>query len=388
MKARAMNSISRIPGRLAFCSLSLFPAWGMAAGETAAVAAMPPRIVIVGDSTASEYGPERWPRTGWGQVLDRYLDPAVQVIDRAKSGRSSRSFIAEGWFDGVAAELRAGDLLLIQFGHNDEKREATERHSEPTREFPGYLQRYLDLAASRGATPVLLTPVARRQFDGAEPVESHGAYSDAVRRLARERSVALIDLDERSRDLLRALGPEASMSYYLHDDAAGLHDDTHFHRRGAEAIACLVAADLGAGRLVDPRWFVRDTDCGAPRDALARRAVQPAPSLVAGGPDRVRDMPATHGGMGSSTAFDYFSAVDGLDWVVRCRELAAGAGIGLHSHGRDEVYYVLAGQGIYTVDGVDHPVGPGAAMLTRDGSTHAIRQVGGAPLRLLIVYRR
>lgn len=378
--------MTAIPGflrGLALCGVLLVPTSG-----GAAPAAPPPRVVIVGDSTASAYGPERWPRSGWGQVLDRYLDPSVQVLDRAKSGRSSRSFIEEGWFDGVAAELRAGDLLLIQFGHNDEKRDAPERYTEPAREFPGYLARYLDLAIARGATPVLLTPVARRIFDGGEPVDAHGAWAEAVRRLARERGVALIDLGERSRDLLRALGPEVSKSYYLHDDATGLHDDTHFHRRGAEAIACLVAADLGARRLIDARWWVRDTDCGAPPDALARRAAQRAPSLVATGPDRVHDMPATHGGMGGSTAFDYFSAVDGLDWVVRQRELAAGAGIGLHHHGRDEVYYVLAGQGIYTLDGVDHPVGPGAAMLTREGSSHAIRQVGAVPLRLLIVYRK
>src|SRR5688572_25877896 len=81
----------------------------------------PRQVFIAGDSTASEYGPERAPRHGWGQALDSFLDDSFVVRNRAKSGRSARSFIEEGWFDGIAKDIRTGDILLIQFGHNDEK---------------------------------------------------------------------------------------------------------------------------------------------------------------------------------------------------------------------------------------------------------------------------
>jgi lysophospholipase L1-like esterase len=201
-------------------ALALAALLASAAARPDAPATAPPRIVIVGDSTASVYGPERAPRTGWGQVLDRFVDPRVAVLNRAQSGRSSRSFVAEGWFDKVAAELRPGDLFLIQFGHNDEKRDAPERYTEPEREFPGWLTRYLDAAQAHGARAVLLTPTARRQFESGEPVDTHGAYAEAIRRLAEARGVPLLDITARSRDVLKALGEESSKAVYLHDPRA------------------------------------------------------------------------------------------------------------------------------------------------------------------------
>src|SRR5687768_15917430 len=90
----------------------------------------PRQIFIAGDSTASEYGPDRAPRQGWGQALDSFLDDSFVVRNHAKSGRSARSFIEDGWVDGIAKDIRAGDVLLIQFGHNDEKIEDPTRYNE------------------------------------------------------------------------------------------------------------------------------------------------------------------------------------------------------------------------------------------------------------------
>ena len=136
-----------------------------------AYAAPPRQVFIAGDSTASHYGPERAPREGWGQQLQSFLDEDAYVVrNHAQSGRSSRSFVAEGWFDGMAKEMRAGDVLLIQFGHNDEKIEDPTRYNEPQRAFPEWLMRYVELARSKGATPILVTPVARRPISSATAV--------------------------------------------------------------------------------------------------------------------------------------------------------------------------------------------------------------------------
>ena len=104
--------------------------------------------------------------------------------------------------------------------------------------------------------------------------------------------------------------------------------------------------------------------------------------------DLARAQPGPHGGAGATTAYPFFADANGLPFFFRKRVLAPGAGIGLHQHAHDEVYYVLSGQGRYVLDGVLHAVGAGDAMLTRTGSTHAIQQVGDAPLELLVAYSK
>lgn len=354
--------------------------------------AAPRRVFVVGDSTASEYGPERAPRTGWGQVLQTFLDPAaLEVRNHAKSGRSARSFIEEGWFAPVEDELAAGDVLLIQFGHNDAKFEDPSRYNEPGQAFPQWLMRYVALARARDAMPVLITPVARRKFDHGQLLDTHGLYAQAVRELARREQVALIDLTAASTDWLRALGDGPSKPYYMHVPARGQDqgqaDDTHFSRAGATLVACLVVREW---KTLDPALephVVRDTDCGAPADARARLAVQAHPSQVLR-VDEVRtvEQPGPHGGPGPTTAWPYFADAEALPFAFRKRVLHPGAGIGLHPHDKDEIYYVLSGRGVFVLDGEAYEVGPGDAMLTRPGSTHALQQAGEADLEILIVY--
>lgn len=352
------------------------------------VAAEPRRkVFIAGDSTASEYGPERAPRTGWGQVLDSFLDPArFEVRNHARSGRSSRSFIEEGWFDGIASDIGKGDILLIQFGHNDAKTEDPSRYNEPEEAFPAWLMRYVALAREQGATPILITPVARRTFEHGEPVDTHGPHAQAVRELAQREEIGLIDLGASSMDWLRALGEEASKQYYMHVPEQSQADDTHFQMHGALAVACLV---VNGWKQLDPSLsaqLIRDTDCGATADTREQLAAQKHPSLVVDERDVARRQPGPHGGAGTTTAHPLFADDTGLPFIMRKRILHPGAGIGLHSQHKDEIYYIISGQGLYTLDGHLHEVGPGHALLTRSGSTHAIRQTGEEDLVLLIVY--
>jgi lysophospholipase L1-like esterase/mannose-6-phosphate isomerase-like protein (cupin superfamily) len=349
------------------------------------------QVFIVGDSTASEYGPERAPRQGWGMQLQSFLDPAAwQVRNHAQSGRSSRSFIDEGWLEPVAQSLSRGDVLLIQFGHNDEKAEDPTRYNEPTQAYPQWLMRYVALARATGATPILVTPLARRKFERGSKIDqlldTHGVYSIAVRELAKREQVGLIDLDAASSAWLRALGDEASKPFFMHVPEQHLADDTHLQARGATAVACLV---VGGWKMLDPalsKAVVRDTDCGARDTALADRAAQPHPSQVVHEADIARQQPGPHGGAGSTTAYPFFADAPGLSFFFRKRVLHKGAGIGLHQHDKDEVYYVVSGKGRYIVDGTIRDVGPGDAMLTRPGSTHSLMQAGDEDLVILLAY--
>lgn len=371
--------------RLRAAVLVLAAAFGCGGAEAQQRLSPPLRVVIAGDSTASDYDASRWPRRGWGQELPGFVDASVDVRNRAQSGRSARSFIEQGWIYDVARDLRAGDLLLIQFGHNDEKADDPARYDEPQQAFPLWLHQYVELARAVGATPVLLTPVARRYFVAGRAVDRHGPYAEAVRALARREQVALVDLGGSSLRWLSGLGEDASRAFYLHVPEQQLRDDTHFHQRGAAAVACLVVQGLREQGLLAASRLRRDVDCGIPDDLDTAR---PGASRIARDGDYRRSQPAPHGGGGSTIADALFEDVPDLRLVLRRRVLPPGAGIGLHRHVHDEIYYILSGQGLYVLDGVAHTVGPGDALLTRAGSSHALHQVGADPLVLLINYEK
>lgn len=205
-------------------------------------------IVVVGDSTAAEYEAGRAPREGWGQRIGELVDRPVR--NRARSGASSRSFIDEGLLDEVLDELEPGDLLLIQFGHNDSKTD--ERFSDEFTQYPAQLRRYLVGARARGAVPVLLTSVERRRFDEAGRARAtHGGYPQRVRDLAAGEGVPLIDINVATRRLWQEQGVEPSKASFLHLAPGawpgypdGEHDDTHLSTSGARAVARLVAEGL------------------------------------------------------------------------------------------------------------------------------------------------
>jgi len=211
----------------------------------------PVTLYIAGDSTAAAKLPERRPETGWGEAFARLVAP-LRVENRALNGRSSRSFIEEGHLDSIAAAIRAGDFLLVQFGHNDSKLDPA-RHTDPEREFPSFLARYAEVARGAGAQAVFLTPIVRRHFAGSVGflTDSHGPYLAAVRRFAAERDLPLLDLESRTRDLVSSLGPEGSEGLFLHlapgespNYPEGIADDTHLSPEGAERVAALVLDEI------------------------------------------------------------------------------------------------------------------------------------------------
>lgn len=210
-------------------------------------------IWIIGDSTVEDNKP---PFRGWGWALPEHTAAGVTVRNHALSGRSTRSFRDEGLFKPVQEGMQSGDILLIQFGHNDEK-DAPELHTDPDSTYPEFLAWYCDEALKRGVQPVLITPVSRRWWlPGGEMLYTHGEYPAAMRQLSAERHVPLVDLKAASRALYLRLGEEKTAGLFVriakgeNPDFPDGHDDkTHFNAHGAQVIAALVADGLRA----DPR---------------------------------------------------------------------------------------------------------------------------------------
>ncbi len=155
-------------------------------------------------------------------------------------------------------------------------------------------------------------------------------------------------------------------------------------------MACLLVRDWAALQPALRAQLRRDIDCGMPAGAAPTSPHPPAtdatPSLVVHERDLARAQPGPHGGAGETTASPFFADAPGLAFVLRKRVLHKGAGIGLHLHDKDEIYYIVSGRGLYALDGKQYEVGPGHALLTRPGSTHALQQSGEQPLVLLLAY--
>jgi lysophospholipase L1-like esterase len=215
----------------------------------------PIKVYLIGDSTISIKDTKAYPETGWGMPFVHFFDASVTVDNRAKNGRSTRTFIEEGLWQPVADKLQEGDYVFIQFGHNDEVE--TKKSYTPKDEYQANLTRFITEARKKKAIPVLITPAARRQFDEAgKIVGTHEVYSELVREVARKQKTPLIDLDRKSQALLQQFGVETSKHLFLHlqpdehpNYPEGKVDNTHFSELGARQMAQLVLADIRSLKL-------------------------------------------------------------------------------------------------------------------------------------------
>jgi pectinesterase len=216
------------------------------------------KIVLVGDSTVTD-------AKGWGLGFKKMLKSGVECVNWAKSGRSSRSYIDEGWWEKALAEKP--DYVLIQFGHNDMPGKGPDRETDPATTYPQFMARYVDGARAAGARPILVTPMTRRHFTPEGKIESDLVpYVEAVKKLAAEKSVPLIDLHARSIAVLDQLGPKASEEFdpapapaqsSVQEPARSQPskpeptnaepakpDKTHLSPKGADVMGAWVAEDL------------------------------------------------------------------------------------------------------------------------------------------------
>ena len=195
-----------------------------------------PTVFLAGDSTVTDQRFE--PGAGWGQMLPRFFKPEISVANHAESGETMKSFLFEHRLGKLLSGLKAGDWLLIQFGHNDQKANWPQTYVEAATTYRDYLRAYVGEARRRGATPVLVTSMHRRKFDATgKIVNTHGDYPQAVRDTAKELGVALIDLHAMSAALYEALGPDQAWKAF----SDGGKDATHHNNYGAYQLArCVV----------------------------------------------------------------------------------------------------------------------------------------------------
>ncbi|MEU1404743.1 rhamnogalacturonan acetylesterase [Streptomyces sp. NPDC005728] len=213
-------------------------------------------VYIAGDSTAAQKYADAAPETGWGMALSFFLRKEVKVANHAVNGRSSKSFVDEGRLDAILSVIRPGDFLIVQFAHNDEKSTDPTRYTEPWTTYQDCLRQYIDGARTKGTHPVLATPVERRRFDAdGNAVPTHGEYPAAMRALAEEEGVALLDIEALSLALWQELGVEETKKYFNWTDTE--QDNTHFNPPGAIAVARLVAQELLRTRVLGRHDVVR-----------------------------------------------------------------------------------------------------------------------------------
>ena len=191
-----------------------------------------PTILLVGDSTVATQAtsPGAGPARGWGQIIPEFFTAEVAFKNAASNGRSSKSFIDEGkWATAIALKP---DYVFILWGTNDNNADPA-RHTDPDSTFRDYLRRYIDEAVAAGAVPVLLTPSAMRMFTpGGTIKNSLAPYVEAMKEVAAEKKVALIDLNAASLALYEQLGPDESAKL-----GATPEDKNHFNEEGARKMS-------------------------------------------------------------------------------------------------------------------------------------------------------
>lgn len=205
---------------------------------------------LIGDSTMSIKEKKAYPETGWGMPFVYFWDSTVTVENLAKNGRSTSSFRNEGLWKIVLDKAGDGDYVFIQFGHNDEV--PTKKTYTTETEFKNNLKQYVSEARSKKATPILLTPMARRKFDAAGKIEgTHDVYSQIVRDVAKEEKVVLFDMDKITQQLYQQFGVENSKFLFMQlkpnehpNYPDGKEDNTHFNELGARLVAQLVLEEI------------------------------------------------------------------------------------------------------------------------------------------------
>ena len=217
-----------------------------------------PVVYLAGDSTVVDQYYEPW--AAWGQMLPRFFLPGVVIANHAESGETTKSFVGEKRLAKIMTTMKPGDYLFIQFAHNDMKPGAV-----PLDEYKKLLVDYIAQTRAKGATPVLVTAMNRRTFDDAGKItNSFGPYPDAVREIAAQQKVGLIDLNAMSKTLFEAMGNEGTLKAFMHypensfpGQTAAIADDTHFNSYGAYELArCIVhgirEANLPLTKFLDP----------------------------------------------------------------------------------------------------------------------------------------
>ncbi|WNS45229.1 GDSL-type esterase/lipase family protein [Paenibacillus sp. MMS20-IR301] len=286
-----------------------------------------PVIYLASDSTVANYAESYRPQTGWGETLGGYFDLTQTSIDnRAVSGLSSKTFLVGGYLNDILLDIHEGDYLFMQWSHNDSTPSRPERYLTPE-QFKVYLKDYINGTVQRGATPVLVTPVNRRDFTGEVLNKSFPEYVQAMKETAQETGTLLIDLNQVSWEYFQELGTEGTKSIFMWVGAA--EDNTHLQMNGAVKVAEMVA------RLVQ--------QLDIPLSALVTLEEEPsdttAPHTIAAVEGEQRNGWYTSAVEVKFTAADEGSGVDATYYQVDGSEAASGLQLTLSEEGPHSITY-------------------------------------------------
>lgn len=272
---------------------SLFIALALPAmAATAQVPADSVTVFMIGDSTmANKPLDKENQERGWGQMLPIYFEGPIKVDNHAVNGRSSKSFIDEGRWEKVREQIRPGDYVIIQFGHNDEKAKSPDRYTVPGSTFDANLKKFVSETREKGGTPILMNSIVRRNFpangiaaaqtddrqktwkkglenypaEGDTLVDTHGDYRIAPRNVAEEMGVAFVDMNALTHELVQGLGKDASKSLYMWMPVGvyefapnGRIDNTHLNVFGGIVVSRLAVNAL-AEKVPSLRPYIRRT---------------------------------------------------------------------------------------------------------------------------------
>ncbi|CAM4005370.1 rhamnogalacturonan acetylesterase [Lederbergia lenta] len=200
------------------------------------------QVYLAGDSTVQTYEKDESPQAGWGQYIDQYCKRNIIFHNHAIGGRSTKTFVEESRLDAILEEISANDYLLIQMGHNDSSINRPERYTEPSTTYKQYLRLYIDGARKKHAIPILITPVGRLHVVHGKFINDFPNYCQAMKEVAEEKNVPLIDLNYISLNYFTSIGYEAAEKLFM--ISVDGEDCTHYTEAGAEKVAEMVAKEL------------------------------------------------------------------------------------------------------------------------------------------------
>ncbi|MCC3355909.1 rhamnogalacturonan acetylesterase [Bacillus sp. REN16] len=203
------------------------------------------KVFLASDSTVQKYDDPH--QGGWGEFLQDYFTEDAQVENHAIGGRSSKTFIEEGRLEPILNELTENDFLLIQMGHNDSTKNRPERYTEPFSTYKEYLKIYVDRAKECHAKPVLITPVARLHVENDQIINDFQDYCTAMKEVAKEENVPVIDLMDKSLIFYQSIGYEETVTLFM--ASINETDFTHFTKKGANQIARILSEEIKASGL-------------------------------------------------------------------------------------------------------------------------------------------
>ncbi len=204
-------------------------------------------LFLAGDSTVTDQDLEPW--ASWGQFFTNYINNKAVVGNYASSGASLPSFKGQKRLEKILSELKKGDYVLIEFGHNDEKIKGEGNGAYGL--YTNLLKEYITKVRAKGGNPVLLTPTQRRFFENGKLKPTHGDFPNAMRKVAKELNVPLIDLTKLTTDMYESWGDENSRNAFVQYPAntfpgqtEKLEDNTHFNTFGANEIALAIVQEI------------------------------------------------------------------------------------------------------------------------------------------------